>query len=183
MSNVRPKFRHIHTMKKTLCLVIALFAFAFHSPASAGESKFPEKNPVLRYELPAGWESEVDEKDGSISLNAKSGAISVNFAPVALDASLEVFEKLLPDMVKALGEGSAVVDKPKEHTEDGLTGYMATYSATIEGKPAMAVMVLFKGGKEQAVLGNIIVADPEKLSKEDNEAFAKFMQSMKGAAK
>ena len=170
-------------MKKTLALVLGLLAFTFHSPASAGEKAYPPKQPVLRYELPEGWGSEVDEKDGSISLNAESGHISVNFAPLPIEATMELFEKMLPDMVKALGEGAAVVDKPKEHTEDGLSGFMTTYSAKIEGKPAMAIMVLFKGDKEHAVLGNIIVSEPEKLSKEDNEAFGKFMKSMKGAAK
>ena len=39
---------------------------------------------------------------------------------------------------------------------------------------------MFKGGTEHAVLGNIVVAEPETLSKEDNEAFAKFMHSVKG---
>lgn len=170
-------------MKKTLCLILGLLAFTFSSPVSAGEHTFPEKNPVLRYVLPTGWETELDDKDGSISINAESGRVSVNLAQVPVEAGMEVFEKMLPDMVKALGADATVVDKPKEHTEDGLTGFTATYAATIEGKPGMAIMVLFKGGKEHAILGNIIVLDPETLSKEDNEAFAKFMKSMKGAAK
>jgi hypothetical protein len=44
-------------------------------------------------------------------------------------------------------------------------------------------MVLFKGGRDHAVLGNIIVSEPESLSKEDGTAFKGFMKSMKGAAK
>ena len=169
-------------MKKTLCLILGLLAFAFHPPASAGEKGYPEKDPVLKYVVPENWKTEVDAKDGSISINSAEGRISVNFAAVPVEASMEIFEKMLPDMLKALGE-STVVDKPKEHTEDGLSGYTATYAAKIEGKPAIAILVLFKGGKDRAVLGNVILAEPETLSKEDNEAFAKFMQSMKGSAK
>ena len=170
------------TMKKTICLLTALLTLPFLTPASAGDKAYPKKDPVLTYSVPEGWETEVDEKDGSIAVNAKSGLISVNFAEVPVEASMEIFEKLLPDMLKEL-EGATVVDKPKEHTEDGLTGFTATYAAKIEGKPAMCIFILFKGGKDRAVLGNIVVSDPEKLPKEDSEALGKFMQSMKGAAK
>ena len=169
-------------MKKTLCLFTAILALPFLSPASAADKGFPEKDPVLTYAMPDGWKAEVDAKDGSISINSPDGRISVNFVAVPVEASMDVFEKMLPEMLKALGE-TTVVDKPKEHSEDGLTGYTGTYAAKIEGKPAMAILVLFKGGKDRAILGNFIVAEPETLSKEDNEAFAKFMQSMKGAAK
>ena len=169
-------------MKKTLCLFTALLTLPFLSPASAGEKSFPEKDAVLTYAPPDGWKTEVDAKDGSISINAPDGRISINFAPLPLAATMEIFEKLLPDMVKALGEAT-VVEKPKEHTEDGLTGYMATYSAKIEGKPAISIMILFKGAGDHSVLGNIVVSDPETLSKEDNASMGEFMKSMKGAAK
>ena len=170
-------------MKKTLCLVLGLIAFTFSSPASAGEKTFPAKNPVLSFIVPENWKTEVDPKDGSISVNSPDGRISVNFAEVPVEASMEIFEKMLPDMVKALGEGAAVADKPKEHSEDGLTGYTATYAAKIEGKPAIAIMVLFKGGKDRAVLGNVIVSDPATLTKEGNEAFEGVMKSLKAAGK
>jgi hypothetical protein len=168
-------------MKKTLCILAALIASPFLSPTMADE-KYPVKEPVLTYVAPAGWKTETDPKDGSISINAASGRISVNFASVPVEATMEIFEKLLPDMVKEL-DSATVVDKAKEHTEAGLTGYTATYSAKIEGKPAMAIFILFKGGKESAVLGNIVVSDPESLSKEDNEGMGAFMQSLKGAGK
>ncbi len=170
-------------MKKPLALVLGLLAFTALSPLFAGDKTYPPKQPVLSYALPEGWTTETDAKDGSISLNAPSGHISVNFAPVPIEATMDMFEKMLPDMVKALGEDATVVDKPTAHTEDGLSGFTATYAAKIEGKPAMAIMVLFKGEDEHAVLGNIIVSDPEKLSKEDGAAFKGFMKSMKGAAK
>jgi len=169
-------------MKKTLCLVTALVSFPFLSLTSAAEKSFPAKEPVLSYVAPDGWKTDVDAKDGSVSINSADGRISVNFAQVPVEATMDIFEKLLPDMVKELKDAT-VADKPKEHTEDGLTGYTATYAAKIEDKPAMCIFVLFKGGKESAVLGNVVVADPETLTKEDNEALGGFMKSLKGAAK
>ncbi len=169
-------------MNKTLCLFATLFAFPFLLPMSAGEESYPKKNPVLKYEAPEKWETEVDETDGSISINSPDGRISVNFASVPVEATMEVFAEMLPAMVKDLKD-AVVTEKAKEHTEDGLTGYLATYVAKIEDKPAMCIFVLFKGGKDHAVLGNIIVADPETLPKESSDKLGKFMQSMKGAAK
>ena len=130
--------------------------------------------------MPDGWKPETD-KDGAVSINSPDGRVSINFVIVPVEASLEIFEKMLPDMVKALGEGAAQVDKPKEHTEDGLTGFTATYSAKIEGKPATAFLVLFKGGKDRAVLANMIVSDPDTLPKEVGAGMDKFMSSLKGA--
>ncbi len=170
-------------MKKTICLLTSLLAFPFLSLTSAAEKSFPAKDPVLHYVAPDGWKTETDAKDGSISINSEDGRISVNFAALPVEATMDIFEKMLPDMVKALGEGATVVDKPKEHSEDGLTGYTTTYAAKIEGKPAMCIMVLFKGGEDRAVLGNVVVLEPETLSKEDGEALGGFMKSMKGVAK
>jgi hypothetical protein len=166
-------------MKKTLCLFTALIAFPFLSPVTAGEKPFPTKNPVLKFEVPEKWKTESD-KDGSFAMESADGRIAIHFAPVPVEASLEVFEKILPDMLKDLKDAT-VVDKAKEHTEDGLTGYTATYAAKIEGKAAMCIFVLFKGEKEQSVLGTIFVEEPETLSKEDNAEFGAFMKSMKGA--
>ncbi|MEO6741724.1 MAG: hypothetical protein ABIP20_15885 [Chthoniobacteraceae bacterium] len=170
-------------MKKSLSLFTGFLAFTFLPFASAGEKSFPAKDSVLTYVAPDDWKTEKDAKDGSISINSPDERVSINFAPIPIDASMEIFEKMLPEMVKALGEGAKEVDKPKEHSEDGLTGYTATYSGKIEGKPAICIMILFKGGEGHSVLGNVVVADPETLSKEDNAAIGAFMKSLKGAAK
>jgi hypothetical protein len=167
-------------MKKTFYLFTSLIAFPFLSLTSAAEKSFPEKDSVLKYEIPAKWKTEANEKDGSFAMESADGRIAVHFAPVPIEASLEVFEKILPDMLKELKDAT-VVDKAKEHTEDGLTGYTATYAAKLDDKAALCIFVLFKGEREKAVLGTIFVGEPETLSKEDNEAFASFMKSMKGA--
>jgi predicted Zn-dependent protease len=167
-------------MKKTLCLFTALIAFPFLSPVTAGEKPFPAKNPVLKFELPEKWKTEADAKDGSLAMESPDGRIAIHFAPVPVEASLEVFEKILPDMLKELKD-AAVVDKAKEHTEDGLTGYTATYAAKIDDKPAMCIFVIFKGDAEHSVLGTIFVGEAETLPKEDSEALGAFMKSLKGA--
>jgi hypothetical protein len=169
-------------MKKTLCLATALLSFAFLSPASAGESAFPEKDSILKFEVPAGWKTEADAKSGTTAISSADGRIVVTLAPLPVAATMDLFQAMLPDMLKSLGE-TTVVDKPNEHTEDGLTGYTGTYATKIEGKSAMCVIVLFKGEKEHAVLGTIIATEPESLPKEDGEAMGAFMKSMKGAAK
>ena len=168
-------------MKKTLRLAIALLASTFLPLASAGEQTFPAKNPVLKFVAPDKWTTEVDKKDGSISVNSPDGLVSVNFGEVPVEASMELFEKMLPEMVKVLKDAT-VAEKAKEHTEDGLTGFTATYVGKIEDKPAMCIFVLFKGGKDHAILGNIVVSDPGSLPKEDDEAIGNLMKSLKGVA-
>lgn len=163
-------------------LVLALLTFALLSPVFADETTFPAKKPVLGFVVPAGWKMEEDKKDGSISINAPDGRISVNFAEVPIAASMEIFEQMLPEMTKTLKDAT-VAEKAKEHTEDGLTGYMATYAGKIEGQPAACIFVLFQGGKDRSILGNIIVGDPGTLPKEGNTALEAFMKSMKGVAK
>ena len=168
-------------MKKTLRLALALLATSFLPLASAGEGSFPAKNPVLKYVAPEKWTTEVDKKDGSVSINSPDGRVSVNFGEVPTEASMELFEQMLPEMAKVLTDAT-ITDKAKEHTEDGLTGYTATYAGKIEDKPAIVIFVLFKGGKERAILGNVVVSDPGTLAKEVNEAIGAFMKSLKGAA-
>ncbi len=169
-------------MKKARGLFSALLALALLSPASAGEKSFPEKDPVLNYTAPAGWKTEVDATDDSISINAPDGRISINFGSIPREATMELFEKMLPAMLKVMAEAT-VVDKPKAQTTDGLAGFTSTCTGKLEGKPAHCTFFLFKGGKGHSVLGNIIVSDPGTLSKEDSASLADFMKSMKGAAK
>lgn len=169
-------------MKKTLSLLVAILFIPLLASSSAEEKTFPKKNPVITYEVPQGWKQEVDKKDGSISINAPDGRISVNFAEVPVAANMEIFEQMLPEMVKALKD-AVEAEKPKEKTEDGLTGYTATYAGKIEGQTAVCIFVLFKGGKERSILGNIIVGDPGTLPKESNDALEAFMKSLKGVAK
>ena len=169
-------------MKIARGLFSALLVLVFLSPASAGEKSYPEKDPVLNYAAPAGWKIEVDTKDGTISINAPDGRISINFGSIPREATMELFEKMLPAMIKVITEAT-LVDKPKAQTTDGLASFTSTYAGKIEGKPALCTFFLFKGGKDRSVLGNIIVSDPETLSKEDSASLAEFMKSMKGAAK
>ena len=169
-------------MKNILSLLLALVFLPLLSPASAAEKTFPKKNAVISFAMPEGWKMEVDKKDGSISINAPDGRISVNFAEVPIEATMEIFEQMLPEMVKALKD-AAEAEKPKEKTEDGLTGYTATYAGKIEGQTAVCIFVLFKGGKDRSILGNIIVGDPGTLPKESNEALEAFMKSLKGVAR
>ena len=168
-------------MKKTLRLALALLASTFIQFASAGEQTFPAKDAVLKFVAPEKWTTEVDKKDGSISINSPDGRVSVNFGEVPVAASMEVFETMLPEMVKVLKDAT-VAEKAKEHTEDGLTGFTATYVGKIEDKPAMCIFVLFKGGAERAILGNVVVSDPGTLAKEVDEAIGNFMKSLKGVA-
>ncbi len=136
---------------------------------------------MLKFVAPENWKTEVDKKDGSIAVNSPDGRVSVNFGEVPVAASLELFEKMLPEMIKVLKEAT-VAEKAKEHSEDGLTGFTATYIGKIEDKPAMCIFVLFKGGNDRAILGNIVVSDPASLPKEDDEAIGNLMKSLKGVA-
>ncbi len=167
-------------MKITLRLVAGFIAFPFLSLTAAEVASFPKKDPVLTYEAPEKWKTVVD-KEGGTAINSADGRISVNFAVTPVEASLEVFKQILPAMVTTLN-GPVEAKKPEEHTEDGLTGYTATYTAKVDGKPASCIFVLFKGGKDRSVLSCIVVSEPGSLPKEDGEAMEKFMDSMKGAS-
>ncbi len=169
-------------MKIIFAFILGFLLCPLLSLSTAGEKTFPAKNPVLSFVAPDSWKTEVDKKDGSIAVNAPDGRISVNFAEVPVEANMEVFEQMLPEMVKVLKD-AVVAEKAKEHTEDGLTGYMATYAGTIEGQKAVCIFVLFKGGKSRSILGNIIVGDPGTLSKENNDALEALMKSLKAAAR
>lgn len=168
-------------MKNTLRLALALLATSFLPLTSAGEGTFPAKDPVLKYVAPEKWTTEVDKKDGSVSINSPDGRVSVNFGEVPSEASMELFQQMLPEMAKVLTDAT-IADKAKEHTEDGLTGFTATYIGKIDDKPAMVIFVLFKGGKDRAILGNVVVSDPSTLEKGVDEAIGAFMKSMKGAS-
>ncbi len=170
-----------HTVKRALRLAIALLASAFIPLAAAGEQTFPAKDPIMKFVAPAGWATEVDKKDGSIAINSKDGRVSVNFGEVPAAASMTLFKRMLPEMVKVLKDATAV-EEAKEHTEDGLSGFTATYIGQIEDKPAMCIFVLFKAGGNRAVLGNVVVEDPGTLPKEDDEAIEVFMKSLVGTA-
>ncbi len=167
-------------MKTALRLITGLLAFPLLTLAAAEVASFPKNDPVLTYEAPEKWKTEVD-KEGGTAITSADGRISVNFAVTPVEASMEVFKEILPAMVKTLDE-PVEAKKPEEHTEDGLTGYSATYTAKVEGKPASCIFVLFKGGKERSVLSCIVVSDPGSLPKEDGEAMGKLMNSMKAAA-
>lgn len=174
-------------MKKILCLFAGLLALPFLPLASAlplgsAESSFPAKKPVLNYVTPKNWKAEVDPKDGSVSIHPENGRIAVTFGELDGEATMDVFEKVADAMVKGFKD-PVVTEKPKIQSEDGLTGYTATYAAKLEDKPALVIIMLFKAGKERSILGNIIVTDPETLSKEDGESLASLAKSIKGVEK
>jgi hypothetical protein len=169
-------------MKRTLCLIAGLLTLSLLPASAADEKTYPAKNPVLKYEMPAKWTSEVDPADGSISINSDDERISVNFAELAVDATMEVFKEMVPAMAKELKDAKEV-EAAKEQTEDGLTGYTTGYIGTIEGNQAMMIMILFKGGKERAILGNVVMMDPATMPKEQGEKFAAFMKSLQGITK
>lgn len=154
-------------------------------PAGAGKAtagSYPKKHPVISYEVPENWTSEVDKDDGNISINSDDERVSVNFAEVPAEATMESFKEMLPEMIKELKKPVAVKEA-EEHTEDGLTGFTATYSGKVEGKPVTAIFVLFKAGKERSILGNMILEEPETMPKEVGAAFGAFMHSLKACEK
>ena len=169
-------------MKHTLCLVVGFLALSLLPATAADEVTYPAKNPVLKYVVPADWTSEVDPKDGSVSINSDDERVSVNFGETEAEASMEVFKLMLPAMVKEFKDAKEA-DAPKEHTSDGLTGYTSTYTGTIEGSPVVIIMVLFKADKDRSIIANFILENPATLPKEQGEKFEAFMKSLKGVEK
>lgn len=169
-------------MKRTLCLLAGLFTLSLISASAADEASYPAKAPVLKYEVPAKWTTEVDPSDGSISINSDDERISINFGETETEASMEVFKVILPEMVKEFKD-SQEVEAPKEHTSDGLTGYTATYTGTVEDSPVVIIMVLFKAGKDRSIIANFVLENPTTLPKVQNEKFEAFMKSLKGIEK
>jgi hypothetical protein len=166
-------------MKRALCLLAGILTLSLLPASAADQKTFPAKNPVLKFEAPDKWVTEVDSKDGSVSVTSPDDRISVNFAEVPVDASMEVFKEMVPAMVKELKDAKEV-EPAKEQTEDGLTGYVTAYVGTSDGNTAMMMCILFKGGKERSILGNVVMMDPATMPKEQGEKFAALMKSLKG---
>lgn len=166
-------------MNQKLPLLTVLLIFPLLQLTTSAATSFPDKDPVISFVTPKTWASELD-KDGSLSISSKSGRVAVTFGEAPAAASLEALEQMLPAMIKIL-QNPVEADKPKEHTEDGLTGYTATYTGKIEDKPATVIFVLFEGGKKRSILGNMILIDPETMPKNDDAAFKEFMHSLTAA--
>lgn len=169
-------------MKNTLCLLAGLLTLSLLPASAADEKTFPAKSPILKYEVPANWTTEVDAADGDISITSDDEKISVSIVELPVAATLEMLESLVPDMIKEFDKPK-LVDAAKEMTADGLTGYSVTYSAASEGSPLVINMVLFKAGKDRSVLANFVLENPDKLPKEQGEKFAAFMKSLQGVKK
>lgn len=169
-------------MKHTLCLIAGLLTLSLLPASAADEKTYPAKDPILKYEVPAKWTTEVDPKDGDIAITSDDERIAVNIVELPVAASVEMIETLVPDMVKEF-ENPKLVEAAKEQTADGLTGYVVTYTATSDGSPMVINMVLFKAGKERSVLANFVLDNPATMPKEQNEKFAAFMKSLQGLAK
>lgn len=166
-------------MKRALCLFAGLLTLSLLPASGADEKTYPAKAPVLKYEVPAKWTSEVDPADGSISINSDDERVSINFGETEAEASMEVFKVMLPAMVKEFKDAKEV-EAPKEHTSDGLTGFTSTYTGTVEDSPVVIIMVLFKAGKDRSIIANFILENPSTLPKEQGEKFEAFMKSLKG---
>ena len=169
-------------MKRSLCLIAGLLSLSLLPANAADEKTFPAKAPVLKYEIPAKWTSEVDPKDGSISINSDDERVSINFGETEAEATMEIFKVMLPAMVKEFKDAKEV-DAPKEQIADGLTGYTSTYTGTVEDSPVVIIMVLFKAGKDRSIIGNFILENPSTLPKEQGEKFEAFMKSLKAVEK
>src|SRR3954452_19272304 len=89
-------------MKTSLSLLLGLLTVGLLPLSSAAEKSYPAKNPVFTYVAPANWTTEIDKKDGSISINSEDGMISANFTTVPVEASMDAFKAMLPAMVKTL---------------------------------------------------------------------------------
>lgn len=171
-------------MKHTLCLITGLLTLALLPASAADENVFPAKKPVLKFELPAKWTSELDASDGSISISSddEDERISVNFAELPMTATMENFKGMVPEMIKELKQPKEV-EAAKEQTSDGLTGYTTGYIGTYEGHQAMMIIILFKAGKDRSILGNVVMMEPATMPKEQNEKFEAFMKALRGIEK
>ena len=162
-------------------LLAGLFILSHLAVAGADEKTYPANAPVLKYEMPASWTSEVDPASGSVSIGSEDGLISVNFTEVHVEATMELFKTMAPEMTKVF-KGTEEVDKAKEQTSEGLTGFSASYTGMVEGSRVIMIIVLFKAGKDRSILGNFVLEKAAKLSKEQREKFEGFMKSLKGVA-
>ncbi len=169
-------------MKKSLGFIFGLLTLPLLSLSQAGEGTFPQKDAILKFTVPENWASELDKDDGQLTLTTKDDRVAVNFTPIAVEATLEVFEKILPDAIKAV-KGAVLEEKPKAHTEDGLSGFIASYKCELEGKPAMLMVSLFKGDKDHSVFATIIVSEPQTVPEAELTELQTFMKSLKPAGK
>ncbi|MBN8419497.1 MAG: hypothetical protein J0L73_11315 [Verrucomicrobia bacterium] len=171
-------------MKRTLCLLAGLLTLSLLPAGAADQKTYPAKNPVMKFELPAKWTSEVDSADGSISISSddEDERISVNFVELPLGASLDGFKELVPEMIKELKDPKEI-EPAKEQISDGLTGYTTGYIGVYEGHQAMMIMILFKGGEKRSILGTVVMMEPATMPKEQTAKFDAFMNSLHGIGK
>jgi hypothetical protein len=169
-------------MKNTLRTILGLIALAFISTASAKEGRYPEQDPVLKYDLPSGWKS-TDQGDATY-LVSKSGKVSVTFTAIPKDASMAVYkEQLAAEKKKMFWQGTKVIAEPQRETINGLTSFSGSYEAKGDGVDAKTTfeftLMLFNGGNGQSILCTVTVASPKTLSDTDKNGYDIIMASMK----
>jgi hypothetical protein len=166
-------------MKKTLRTIFGFIAIALISTASAKEKFYPEQDPVLKYDLPAGWSYDGKDKNGSVTIGSESERVVANFTAIPKNASMELFKELFPDVTKLWGKNPRILEKPSPEAWNGLKGYSATFATTIEGKQSKCLVALLNGGNGQSILLNVILVQPDSLSKKDSNARDHFVNSLK----
>jgi hypothetical protein len=169
-------------MKLSLCLVAGLLSLSLHPASAADETTFPAKNPVIKYWIPDIWTNEVDPTDGSVSISSDDERISIVFAELPVEATMELCKRMEQKMVKRLKDAKEA-HPAKEQASDGLSGYTASYTGSVEGRQAIMTMILFKDGKDRSILGVVFMADHDTMPKEQDEKLEAFMKSLKSTAK
>ncbi len=147
------------------------------SAALPGQKLFPEKDPIISYELPEKWTAKVDD-NGRLKIGPPDESIVINAAPYF--GTLSMFNKMLPPRVEGVEEATEI-EKPAEHTERGLTFRTAIYAAKIKGKPGRCFMMMFKGDEYHCL--NMSMAAPDELSAENKADMGKFVKSISAPAK
>lgn len=171
-------------MKRPLSLLVGILALSLLPAGAADQKTYPVKNPVMKFELPAKWTSEVDSADGSISISSddEDERISVNFVELPVNATLDGFKEMVPEMIKELKDPKQI-EAAKEQVSDGLTGYTTGYIGIYEGHQAMMIIILFKAGENRSVLETVVMMEPATMPKEQSAKFDAFMESLKGVGK
>ncbi|MCX6849953.1 MAG: 16S rRNA (cytosine(1402)-N(4))-methyltransferase, partial [Verrucomicrobia bacterium] len=118
-----------------------------------------------------------------IEMNPRSRSAQLRvFVELPVEATMELCKRMEQKMVKRLQDAKEV-HPAKEQASDGLGGYTASYTGSVDGRQANMTVILFKDGKNRSILGVVFMADHATMPKEQNEKLEAFMKSLKSTAK
>ncbi len=168
-------------MIRSLSLIAALVVLGNVSPVSAEQKSFPEKEPVLAFDLPEKWTFE--PKSGNVwEVSSPSGRFKIRAEVLPVAASMEEFKKCANEK-PGMFLKTRQVEEPSEATEQGFSGFREMVEFELNGNTkAHGCWALIKVN-EKSSLWVMSMIDEDNIPREEAKQVDKFLDSVKRVTK